>query len=260
VGAIANVAFESLGEGGLILRWPGDRPSPALTDTVRRAWQRIAAMETPAILDVVPAPGSLLVRFDPLLLARDKLVSSVRDALEGRGPIVPTEPPSAGGAHKRIIPRSEPRKHVLGVFYGWRDGPDLRELADRLGLTPQDVVGRHCAGTYTIVSTGFAPGFIYLGGLHESLHLERRAEPRRTVPPGSVAIGGSQTGIYGLRSPGGWWLIGRTSVHTFDVTRQPPSDFVLGDEVRFVADPGGVTGEVRQPGGVLRRRPWVEGA
>jgi len=206
----------------------------------------------------VPAPGSILVRYDPVLLTREKIVTAVGDALAGRAGRLALAPSSA---ETRVVPPSDKRRHLVSVFYGWRDGPDLREVADRLGLAPQEVIARHVSGKYTVISTGFAPGFVYLGGLEPGLHIERRDEPRRSVPAGSVAIGGSQTGIYGLRSPGGWWLIGRTSLHTFDITRTPPSDFVIGDEVSFMVDPGGVTTEVHEAGGMLRgHRPWVEGA
>jgi KipI family sensor histidine kinase inhibitor len=248
MGAGTGVTFESLGEGGLILRWPRVQPSAGLTATIRAAWRRLAAIQSHGLLDIVPAPGSILLRFDPLLISREKLVATVRDSLEG-----------SDSNQASIVPR-EPRRHTLSVFYGWRDGPDLREAADRLSLSPQEVIARHCAGSYTVASTGFAPGFVYLSGLDPSLHLERRAEPRRAVPAGSVAIGGPHTGIYGLRSPGGWWLIGRTSVRTFDVTRVPPTDIVLGDEVTFIPDPSGVTTEVHEAGSVPRgHRPWMEG-
>jgi KipI family sensor histidine kinase inhibitor len=80
---------------------------------------------------------------------------------------------------------------------------------------------------------GFQPGFAYMGGLEKALHTPRRSSPRVEVPAGSVGIGGEQTGIYPATSPGGWQLIGRTSVPLFDPARSPPTLLQPGDRVRF---------------------------
>jgi KipI family sensor histidine kinase inhibitor len=82
---------------------------------------------------------------------------------------------------------------------------------------------------------GFMPGFAYLGSLDERLRLPRRATPRLRVPAGSVAIAGEQTAVYPLDTPGGWWLIGRTSLRVFDAARDPASLFQVGRRVRFEA-------------------------
>jgi KipI family sensor histidine kinase inhibitor len=51
-----------------------------------------------------------------------------------------------------------------------------------------------------------------------------------------VGIGGEQTGIYPLVSPGGWQLIGRTSLELFDPAAEPPTLLRPGDRVRFVVE------------------------
>lgn len=81
---------------------------------------------------------------------------------------------------------------------------------------------------------GFTPGFAYLLGLPDALHMPRRATPRTRVPAGSVAIGGAQTGVYPRDTPGGWHLIGRTSLNLFDPARDPPALLTPGMRVRFV--------------------------
>jgi KipI family sensor histidine kinase inhibitor len=81
---------------------------------------------------------------------------------------------------------------------------------------------------------GFLPGFSYLGGLDERIHTPRLANPRIRIPAGSVGIGGSQTGIYPLDSPGGWQLLGLTPVKTYDPGRENPILFEAGDYIRFV--------------------------
>ena len=81
---------------------------------------------------------------------------------------------------------------------------------------------------------GFLPGFSYLGGLDERIHTPRLANPRIRIPAGSVGIGGSQTGIYPLDSPGGWQLLGMTPVKTYDPERSVPILFEAGDYIRFL--------------------------
>ncbi len=126
------------------------------------------------------------------------------------------------------------REHVIPVRY---DGPDLPDVARRTGLAVADVIARHSARTYTVYFLGFVPGWAYLGELDPALVVPRRTEPRPRVPAGSVAIAGAQTGVYPYAIPGGWHLIGHTSVGLFDPMRDPPAVFAAGDRVRFV--PGG---------------------
>ncbi|WP_380184383.1 5-oxoprolinase subunit PxpB [Kalamiella sp. sgz302252] len=134
----------------------------------------------------------------------------------------------------------ETRDIAIPVVYGGTAGPDLEEVARHSGLSPQQVVEAHAAGLYTVYFIGFQPGFPYLGGLDERLHTPRRAEPRLVVPAGSVGIGGSQTGVYPLAAPGGWQLIGQTTIALFTPERQPPTFLRPGDRVRFVPQKEGV--------------------
>ncbi|WP_457325028.1 5-oxoprolinase subunit PxpB, partial [Roseateles sp. P5_E11] len=108
--------------------------------------------------------------------------------------------------------------------------------ATHCGLSVDEVVQRHTEAEYIVYFIGFQPGFAYLGGLDASLHTPRRSEPRTAVPAGSVGIGGAQTGIYPLATPGGWQLIGHTALPLFDPKAEPPTLLAPGDRVRFVAD------------------------
>lgn len=112
-------------------------------------------------------------------------------------------------------------------------GPDLHDVASHVGLEPDELIQRHLSGTYTAALIGFTPGFIYLEGLDGALSCPRKATPRKKLDGGSVAIGGGQTGIYGLASPGGWNVIGRTPLQLFDKAQQPPMDIQVGQQVRF---------------------------
>lgn len=128
----------------------------------------------------------------------------------------------------------------IPVTYGGDYGPDLKTVAEHCGMTPKQVVERHAAGRYVVYFLGFQPGFPYLGGLDEALFTPRRAEPRLQVPAGSVGIGGNQTGIYPLSTPGGWQLIGQTSLALFQPTQTPPVLLRPGDRVRFIPEREGI--------------------
>jgi 5-oxoprolinase (ATP-hydrolysing) subunit B len=214
VGAPSRVSVEAMGDSAILLRWTrGGAGGVPLA--VAAAHRSIRAARLAGVVDVVPAPASLLVRFDPGRVSGD--------ALAGRLPALA----AAAGVTRR------PRHHRLAVRYGGDQGPDLEEVADRLGLRPAQVVTRHAARAYTVLATGFAPGFVYLGPLPPSLRLARRDEPRVAVPACSVAIAGAQTGVYGVRSGGGWWLIGRATTPTFRPEKHPPTSFAIGDRVTF---------------------------
>jgi KipI family sensor histidine kinase inhibitor len=128
----------------------------------------------------------------------------------------------------------EPRLVEIPVRYGGESGPDLADVARHAGLSEERVVELHSAGEYLVYFVGFATCFPYLGGLPPELATPRLAAPRKYVPAGSVAIGGSQAGIYPLGSPGGWRLIGRTPLQLFDPAVSPPPLLRMGDRVHFV--------------------------
>ena len=159
--------------------------------------------------------ASVTVQFDPDQVTHAAIAAAIR-RLAARRP--PVEEPG--------------RLHRIPVVY---DGADLREVCERLGLTAEQLLALHSRPIYRAFLVGFVPGWAYLGPLPDELVLPRRAVPRTLVPAGSVAIAGQQTGIYPLASPGGWHLIGRTSVRLFLPDSDPPSLFRAGDRVKFFA-------------------------
>lgn len=207
-----------LGEEAWLLAF-GDRVDPALHRRVTAVAAAIEAAALPGVRDVVPAYTTIGVYFDAL---NTDAAALGRELLE----LVAATPDSAGRTDSRLV--------EIPVRY---DGPDLDEVASRLGLTAEDVARRHAAREYRVYLLGFAPGFAYLGELDPSLELPRRDAPRTAVPAGSVAIAGLQTAVYPLRTPGGWHLIGSTTLRLYDPAREPPVLLRAGDRVRFVPVP-----------------------
>ena len=212
---MATLTLHPLGESALCC----SLAPPVSLAQQQRIWQLAASLAgTEGVQALIPGMNNLTLTFDPLCTEAAALEATVR-ALWGQ----PAQMRELG------------RRVDIPVHYGGDDGPDLAEVAERCGMTPDEVVRRHSAAEYVVFFIGFQPGFAYLGGLDEALHTPRRAEPRVAVPAGSVGIGGAQTGIYPLATPGGWQLIGRTALPLFDPQAEPPTLLAPGDRVRFVA-------------------------
>ena len=180
---------------------------------VLRLVGRLAGLR--GIANLHPAYASVLVDFDPLRTNAGQMERALREA--------------AAEADRGPLP--EPRTVEVPVRYG---GPDLGDVARMAGMTPEEVIRLHTGAEYVVYFLGFSPGFPYLGGMPEAIAAPRLATPRQRVPAGSVAIGGNQTGIYPVASPGGWRIIGSTSLELFRADREPPALLAMGDRVRFV--------------------------
>lgn len=192
----------------------------ALHQPLHRAW---TAGELDGILDLVPAMRSLGVFFDPDRTDPRTVRQRIEAVLEAA--TVPGEDLAEPGRCWRIP-----------ICYGDvvpEFGPDLGEVAQRLGMSPQEVVRSHAGGNYRAEAIGFLPGFAYLGDLPGCLRLPRRETPRTQVPAGSLAVADAYTAIYPSPSPGGWHLLGRCPLPLFSLAWSPPALFAPGDEIRF---------------------------
>lgn len=171
------------------------------------------------VTDAVAGIDSVTIRFDPTQIE----TQTAREVL--CKVLTTVKAPDAGNTAKDIID--------IPVLYGGDAGPDLADLCRNNRLSKDEFTSRHSSAVYRVITLGFAPGFTYLGPLHESLQAPRLATPRPRLPAGSVGIAGSFTGVYSLPSPGGWNIIGRTPVTLFDAHSDNPFIFRPGDSVRF---------------------------
>jgi KipI family sensor histidine kinase inhibitor len=171
------------------------------------------------VSDVVPAARTVLV------IVRDGAdIGSLRPALSR---LAATASATAG----RRSGDDDADTVEIGVHY---DGPDLHDVAAMTGLTPDEVIQAHTGTSWRVAFAGFAPGFAYLTGGDSRLQVPRRAEPRTTVPAGSVALAGQYSAVYPRPSPGGWQLIGHTDRVIWDLECDPPALLRPGTTVRFV--------------------------
>ena len=195
------------------------RVDDSLGDVLATA-RKLAAARLENIEEIVPAFASVGVFFrsppDP-----DRAASEILSALQRRT--------------RSGFRLTKPRLIEIPVCYEPKYALDLEAVAEHCRVPPNDFVKAHAAARYRVRCVGFTPGFPFLSGLPPHLAMPRRATPRTSVPPGSVAIGGTQTGIYPLPSPGGWNIIGRTPLRLFDPAREPVGLVRTGDKVRFRA-------------------------
>ena len=199
------IDLSPLGERGFLAKFADD-------DQARGWHQAVHAQSLPGIIDLVLAYNVVAVHADPDRVNLDELepmlatISAICMS-ESDGPIV-----------------------RVPVLY---DGEDLGHVAEKTGLSREEIIAAHSGQEYRVKAIGFLPGFPYCGDLPSELSgLARRSSPRTRVPAGSVAIVGRQTGIYPAESPGGWHLIGRTPLVIADLDAE---FFPIhpGDRIRF---------------------------
>ncbi len=220
-----------LGDAALVVRVRDrfeDAPEETL-DAALGAFQQLRTAAIPGVIELAPAYTSVAVFFDPITVAKatetsdqvfDRLATRIRAALAGVG-----DPGRTARSRSRTV--------EIPVCYDAEFALDINDVAHRANISPSEVIRLHSAAEYRVACIGFVPGFPFLTGLSKKLATPRRDVPRKEIPPGSVGIGGAQTGIYPLRSPGGWNLIGRTPLRLFDPKKSPPTLLRAGDRVRF---------------------------
>lgn len=183
-----------------------------------KSYMHILKQSAPeGVSEAVPTFRSVLVQYDPAKI----LYGELKRKLEALARNCGSEDETQG----RVV--------RIPVCYGGAYGPNLTFVAQNAGLSEEEVIKRHAGREYLIYMLGFLPGFPYLGGLDEKLFTPRLETPRVRIPAGSVGIGGEQTGIYPLDSPGGWQLIGTTPVTVYDPGREQPIPYQAGDRIRF---------------------------
>lgn len=169
------------------------------------------------VRECVPTYRSLSINFDPLLIEWDVLIGRVKELLlQSCADVLSV---------REVV--------EMPVCYGGEYGPDIESVAAYTKLSVEEVVKRHTSRPYYCYMLGFTPGYPYLGGMDESLSVPRLPSPRTHIPMGTVAIAGTQTGVYPIASPGGWQLLGRTPLRLFDPKANPVTLIQAGEWVRF---------------------------
>lgn len=208
--------IKTLGSDMLLLEWPETISKDTFREILAYT-QAIGSQLEGEVIECYPAYRSLGVCFDPETTSAGALRQKITMLHIG---------------DHQIDTRT---KWLLPVCYHQDVAVDLEAFAKAKNLTSAEVIQLHTSQVYTVHFFGFLPGFMYLGGLPSALHLPRKAVPSTNISKGAVAIGGGQTGIYPISSPGGWHAIGHCPVPLFDPSKTPPCAIQPGDEIQFEA-------------------------
>lgn len=192
--------------------------SPEISGLVHSCARMLEEHPIEGVIECIPTICSLMVCYNPQIISYEALCACLQTR---RKDITGTAQET-----RRIV--------EIPVCYGGEFGPDIDFVAEHAQLSVPDVIRIHAGVDYLIDMLGFMPGFAYLGGLDKRLHTPRLQSPRTCIEAGSVGIGGAQTGIYPLPSPGGWRLIGKSPVCLYDPFRDHPILYAAGDYLRFI--------------------------
>ena len=212
-----DIRILTAGDSSLLVEF-GKEISPDINRKIAATVQLMKEQHIEGVVDIIQAFCSLLINYDPRVISYEEMKQRMQDLIKVDA--------KAEAGRKRVF--------EIPVCYGGEYGPDIANIAKNAGLSEKEVIEIHSSRDYLIYMLGFLPGFTYLGGLDERIHTPRLATPRIKINAGSVGIGGSQTGIYPLDSPGGWQLMGMTPVKTYDPEREIPILVEAGDYIRFV--------------------------
>lgn len=207
--------FRPVADHALLVEF-GTAISDAVHDAVLRLDQALATQPFPGFIESVPAFVNLLVDFDPMVADHAVVESHLRGLLSTAS-----------------MAKTSPTLREVLVCYDGPFAPDLDAVIRLTKLSREDVINAHLAGRYDVFMYGFAPGYAYLAGVPQALHLDRKPSPVRGIAAGSVMIAGPQCLVTTLIMPTGWWIIGRSPTRILTGDSKRPFLFDVGDRVTF---------------------------
>lgn len=219
-----HIRFYPQGDQAITVSF-GDEINQELHEEIISLTKLLDLEPFPGMIEAVPSFTAVTIYYSPFDVKRkylnlsiyEDVVMQIKQKLQS----------------KKVSRNDPPTIITIPVCYGGEYGPDLTEVAQYHKLSESDVIRLHSNHEYVVYMVGFTPGFPYLGGMSEWLATPRKQTPRVAIPAGSVGIGGRQTGIYPLESPGGWQIIGRTPLQLFNYNKNEPTLLKAGDIVRF---------------------------
>ena len=209
--------FLSAGDQSLVIQL-GNSIDLEINQTTRALSYSIEQNSIAGVIELIPSYRSILINFDATIISISELKEICSDNYY----------------NLKNIELPKPKTVEIPTLYGGEYGPDIEFVANNAKLSIEEVINIHTKNTYPIYMIGFTPGFPYLKGLDQKLNTPRLKTPRTSINEGSVGIADNQTGIYPVKSPGGWQIIGRTPLKLFSPNKKNPFIFNIGDNIKFI--------------------------
>ena len=210
------LTYKLFGRSAILVEWPANISQDIIQDIISFERQ---VKEIDSILDTIIAYNSLLIRYQNPIVDKELTISQLKKK----------------SAASSYLTKQDQFLWEIPVCYDASFGIDLEEIANKKKCSVADIIRLHSETDYLVYFIGFQPGFLYLGGLHQNLHIPRKSNPRVRVDKGSVGIGGAQTGVYPQSSSGGWNIIGKSPLNFFNMKATNPCFAKPGDRIQFVA-------------------------
>ena len=211
-----QLTYKLYGRSAILVEWPANISQDIIQDIISFERQ---VKKIDSILDTVVAYNSLLIRYQNPIVDKELTISQLKNKY----------------AASSYLMKQDQFLWDIPVCYDASFGIDLEEIANEKKCSVADIIRLHTDTNYLVYFIGFQPGFLYLGGLHQNLHVPRKSNPRVRVDKGSVGIGGAQTGVYPQNSSGGWNIIGKSPLNFFNMKAINPCFAKPGDRIQFVA-------------------------
>ena len=211
-----QLTYKLFGWSAILVEWPANISQEIIQDIISFERQ---VKEIDAILDTIIAYNSLLIRYQNPIVDKELTISQLKNKYTASSYVI----------------KQDQFLWEIPVCYDASFGIDLEEIANKKKCSVTDIIRLHTETDYIVYFIGFQPGFLYMGGLHQNLHIPRKSNPRVRVDKGSVGIGGTQTGVYPQNSSGGWNIIGKSPLNFFNMKATNPCFAKSGDRIQFVA-------------------------
>ena len=211
-----QLTYKLFGRSAILVEWPANISQDIIQDIISFERQ---VKEIDSILDTIIAYNSLLIRYQNPIVDQELTIRQLKNKYTALSYLI----------------KQDQFLWEIPVCYDASFGLDLEEIANKKKCSVADIVRLHTKTDYLVYFIGFQPGFLYLGGLHQNLHVPRKSNPRVRVDKGSVGIGSAQTGIYPQNSSGGWNIIGKSPLNFFNMKASNPCFAKPGDRIQFVS-------------------------
>ena len=211
-----QLTYKLFGWSAILVEWPANISQEIIQDIISFERQ---VKEIESILDTIIAYNSLLIRYQNPIVDQELTIRQLKNKYTASSYLI----------------KQDQFLWEIPVCYDASFGIDLEEIANKKKCSVTDIIRLHTETDYIVYFIGFQPGFLYMGGLHQNLHIPRKSNPRVRVDKGSVGIGGAQTGVYPQNSSGGWNIIGKSPLNFFNMKATNPCFAKSGDRIQFVA-------------------------